>query len=440
MRSFCVKGMRPLLLAGLVCLGGAARAEKVTLTGHFPARVPEASQLRRISVMPFGGNGGGAMASAVRAELVSPGSTGIPWFTIMSEAGIGARSRRVGAEGIVAGSAEVTVADSQFQQRSFECAEYSGRKCVRYGTITCTNRVVSAAIDLRITRLADNRIVYSAAKPMREEIGWCEGGAPGKTADEAFAEIAQAAARDMKRDISPYDESYVLKIKESTDGMSKPVKDRFKSAVKLSVKDLAGSCASWASLTAEAPASASLLYDLGICAEARGDFAAASAYYQQSQSLTPNGNKDTAAAVSRVRLLIAARDQSLQQQNSRQRSEASELRQQADADTAARRQAAAATRAAKASQAAARSRAAAQEAASRSAHDAQRQQVANRYGAGAADAILSRRVEKGMTPAQVQAAIGAPSRRERISAGEEQWFYPGRRIIFSAGKVSYVGS
>jgi hypothetical protein len=253
-------------------------------------------------------------------------------------------------------------------------------------------------------------------------------------------QMALLAARDIKRDISPYTESYVLKIKEDAKGLTKPLKAKFKTAVKLSTRDLQGSCASWEAMKADAAASEALAYNLGICAETRRDYTAAGQYYQQAQSLDPDGSKRTAEATSRIRLLIAARQQAMQQQARRQSSEVAQSRAEAQAERKA--QAAAAARASqqRSAQDRARQQQAAQAASARAARDTQRQQVASKYGAAAADAIIARRVQKGMTAAQVQAAIGAPSRRERIGAGEEQWYYPGRRVVFSGGRVSYVGN
>lgn len=438
-RSLFAMGTAFFAAFGLLVSAPAA-AEKVTLTGHFPAKFPEASQLRRLAITSFGGNGGYQVTSAIQSELAVGEVGAAPWFTIVSGASRGRGSKRIGSEGTLSGSAQGSYADSQFEKRTYQCTQYSGKKCIAYATMTCTSRVVNLTVDARITRTADGRVVYSATKPLREEMGWCGGQAPPMTGDEALIRLALAAARDIKRDISPYSEAYVLKIKEKTDGMAKPVKARFKTAVKLSVKDLDGSCRAWAGLEAEAPNSASLLHDLGVCAEARGDFATASAYYQKSQALVPDGSKETAEATNRIRLLIAWRQQVLQQQSRRDQTEAGEVRAQAAATRAAQREAAAATRREQAARNVARNRVASQAAAANAQRSAQRQQVAAKYGAGAADAIIAGRVTKGMTAAQVQAAIGAPRRRERIGPGEEQWFYPGRRIVFAGGRVSYVGN
>jgi hypothetical protein len=422
-----------------VAAGAPASAEKVTLTGRFPARNAEASQLRRIAFGNFGGSGGARLASALRAELATGEAGGAPWFTVVASTS-GRSRRRVGSEAVISGSSEGSISDVPVQRQTYECVERYGKKCTRYATISCTHRIVTASVDVQIARTSDNRIVYSSNKPFHEEMEWCAGQAPAMSVDDVSTQIALAVAREVKKDIAPYTETYVLKVKESTDGLPKSAKDRFKSAIKLSVKDLQGSCAAWEALKPEGASSPALQFDLGLCAEAVGNFAAAAAYYQQSQALVPSGSKDAAEASARVRLLIAARDQASQQQAQRQQTEASDVRAEAEAEKASQRQAAAAVRAQRNAEASARNRAAAQAAAARNERENRRQQVATKYGAGAADAILAGRPVKGMTAAQVQAAIGPPSRRERISNGEEQWYYPGRRIIFSGGRVTYIGS
>jgi hypothetical protein len=439
-------------LAGFACLrlafamaaagwGTAGAAEKVVLTGSFPAQNAEASQLRRLSVGRFGGNSAGQIASALQAELGKAEGAEAPWFTIST--GPAGRARGGAAEGVVTGNAHFAVEETQVERRTFDCAEWAGKKCLRYRTVACTVRLLNLAVDVQIERVRDNRIVYSGAKPIRDEISWCAGGVPPRTAQESLMQMALLSARQIKREVSPYTETYTVKLKEDTDGMAKPAKNRFKAAVKTSEKDLQGSCATWESLRAEGSRNASLLFNLGVCAETRGDFDAAGAFYAESQSLVADGSKRTAEATSRVRLLAAAKQQALQQQVRRQSSEAGQAKADAQAEREAKNKAAAEARQKKLTQDRLRAQAAAQAAAQvnaeRTQRVQQRQKVVAKHGAASADAIIAGRVEKGMSASQVQAAIGAPSRRERISPGEEQWFYPGRRVVFSAGRVSYVG-
>ncbi|HEX8381018.1 MAG TPA: hypothetical protein VF619_10780 [Allosphingosinicella sp.] len=440
-----MKNLKPVqacawaLAAGAMSWSSAAIAEKVTLSGDFPAKYPEASELRRLAVSPFSGDAGGEMTGALRSQLAMGEGASGPWFTIVAELSR-RRARGGGSDGVLTGSAQGSVAEMPVERRTFNCIQYQGKKCIQYQTLSCTVRVVSLVVDAKLTRTADSRIVYSSTKPFRDEMEWCAGQAPARTPRDSAMQMALLAARDIKRDISPYTESYVLKIKEDAKGLTKPLKAKFKTAVKLSTRDLQGSCASWEAMKADAAASEALAYNLGICAETRRDYTAAGQYYQQAQSLDPDGSKRTAEATSRIRLLIAARQQAMQQQARRQSSEVAQSRAEAQAERKA--QAAAAARASqqRSAQDRARQQQAAQAASARAARDTQRQQVASKYGAAAADAIIARRVQKGMTAAQVQAAIGAPSRRERIGAGEEQWYYPGRRVVFSGGRVSYVGN
>jgi hypothetical protein len=44
-----------------------------------------------------------------------------------------------------------------------------------------------------------------------------------------------------------------------------------------------------------------------------------------------------------------------------------------------------------------------------------------------------------MTKAAVTAAQGQPNRVEAIPPNDELWVYPGNRVVFTSGKVSYVG-
>jgi hypothetical protein len=427
-----------LTFAGLA-FAAPASAERVTLSGDFPAKYPDASQLRRLALGEFSGDAGSQVAGALRSELARGESASGPWFTLVAHL-TGRRAKGGGSDGILSGSAHANVSETPVQRRTYNCVLYQGKRCVQYQTVNCIVRVVSLSVEARVARTADSRIVYSSTKPLRDELEWCSGQAPARTAHDSFMQMALLAARDIKRDISPYTESYVLKIKEDSKGLSKPLKEKFKAAVKLSTRDLQGSCATWDAMKAEAATSEALAYNLGICAETRRDYSAAEHFYQQAQALDSDGSKRTAEATSRVRLLIAAREQAMQQQARRQATEAGQLRAEQDAERRARAATAAKERQQRLAADRARQQQAAKVASVQAARNSARQQVAAKYGAAAADAIVAGRVQKGMTAAQVQAAIGAPSRRERIAAGEEQWHYPGRRVVFAGGRVTYVGN
>jgi hypothetical protein len=50
-------------------------------------------------------------------------------------------------------------------------------------------------------------------------------------------------------------------------------------------------------------------------------------------------------------------------------------------------------------------------------------------------------VKGGMTPAQVRAAYGEPTRVEPLQyVGSERWYYPTTTILFLGGEVARIGA
>ncbi len=413
----------------LAC-GSAVNAESVLMTGQFPAKFREPSQLRKLSIAPFEGRAGGMATQALEAAFSSDA-----YFAVMSGPG-----GRRGAEGTLSGRAAASASQESEQHQETRCARGNLFKCKEKEqvTVTCTTRTIQVIVDARIERAADRQVIYSATKPYQDQSRFCEGQEPGTAPDQVIAALVGAAARDIKQDISPYSQEYKIRLEESTDGLTKAAVKPFRAAVKVSVKDLASSCQQWAQLRAGGEAAASLWFALGVCAEKAGDFSGAGANYASALGLAP-GNKNIAEASARVRTLAAAQQAMAAQRAAREQTEAAERKAEADRQRAAEAAALSGKRKV-AQRAAADKREASQRAAAAASERArQRQDVAAKYGADAADAILSRSVRKGMTMPQVRAALGEPANIKRIATGEEQWIYPGKRVVFLNGRVSFVG-
>ncbi len=405
---------------------GQAGAEVINLTSEYPARHPEASQLRTLIIQPFGGNVGSDAKNFVEAKLVAVQKEGIPYFTIVDGAG----SQRTRGLGFVSGTANLNVGSGRFQTRGTRCirGKMFGKCELEENYVNnCTRETYQATVNVSMTRASDRKIVYSVVKPVRAERTWCNDDAPSQDQAAMLLGMLTEAAEGIEKDVAPYSTVYQIRLLEQTAGLSKPAVKQFKNAVKVSTRDFRGSCAQWEQLSASGEKAVALAFNLGVCAEAGRDMQRAYTWYENAQTLAEGGSKPAAEAVSRVRSLVSAQQAAAAQTNRRTNEVVAE--QQADA---------AAARAERNAEAAARRQASQQAAAREAARVQKRQALVQTHGAQAADAILSGTVQKGMTMAQVRAAIGAPQRTQRVTAGEEQWFYPNRRVVFSGGRVTFV--
>src|SRR3546814_16676780 len=85
----------------------------------------------------------------------------------------------------------------------------------------------------------------------------------------------------------------------SSDRMPKPIAARFKQAVEISEDRPAEACAAWQAIDAEMPDHPSVVFNLGLCAEAGGAYETALRHYRHAQQRDPKG-RDVRDALARV--------------------------------------------------------------------------------------------------------------------------------------------
>ncbi|MCW3846092.1 tetratricopeptide repeat protein [Sphingomonas sp. LB-2] len=275
MRANRVKWVAAAAVAGLVAT--AAIAETATMTGRFPAPYREAAMLGSLSVGRIDGRDGYQVGSAIERALASTG-----YFNLQ-----GGRRSGGNADGMLSGGVSSGVEDSYYRRKEKRCVERdANKKCIREQEfeIRCTQRVANLTVDVRIVRY-DGQIVYSANKPLRQQIDWCEGQSAPRTAEEMISAMANEVAASVRNDIVPRTDTYRIRFRESTKDLPKPEVKPFKDLIRLTQRDLRSACAGFTAMNGRAPNHASILFNLGLCAEAAGDLRGALAWYQRAQPL-----------------------------------------------------------------------------------------------------------------------------------------------------------
>ncbi|MBX3566007.1 MAG: hypothetical protein KF730_15685 [Sphingomonas sp.] len=275
---------------------GVAQAEVLRVTGEFPARFREASLLHSLSIDRFDGQDGIALANAIERRM---GST---HFELM-----GGRAGRHNADASLSGAVTTGVEENPFKKKEKRCVEKDkDDKCLKEAEVDvrCRSRIINLRADLRMVRNEDGRVVYSESKPFREETSWCEGQNPFRSVEDSVIAGIQQIANDVRYDIAPSVQTYDIRVRESTKGLSKDAAKRFKDLVKLTKRDPRGACAGWEAMLAEGP-HPSILFNVGLCAEQRGDYDGAVALYRQSSQY---GASEGGEGASRASRLIAGRE------------------------------------------------------------------------------------------------------------------------------------
>jgi hypothetical protein len=284
---------------------GALHAESALFDAEMPAPDREASFLESLAVGRIAGQDGDRLAFALERALGAPGVDGEPAFAIISAGGFGGVAD---AEGLVSGQVTTGVEEGRVERTRERCIERDEKdKCIKLGNVKerCHGRVITLSADVRIVRAADRRVVYSASKPRRDEVTWCRGDSSPRAAEPVIADMIDSIAADVRGDITPHIEHFHIRFREGRDHMPKEIGRRFKDAVEISMKDRAAACSAWRAIDTEMPGHPSVTFNLGLCAEAAGDYATAMQRYEQTQRIDDDG--DVRDGLERVPLLIAAR-------------------------------------------------------------------------------------------------------------------------------------
>lgn len=284
-----------------VAAAGIAQAESVKLTGRFPAEYREPSFLKRMGVDRIDGPDGRMLGYALERAIRNRGH-----YSVVAGG--------PDVDGILSGFVSTEINESRVTQERENCVEktkdnFGREQCARKEkqTIYCRQRTIDVSADLRIARTSDGRVVYSTRKPRRNDVTWCPNqSAPGPV-DAVVRNMTDSIADEVAREITPHTDSYALRFYESRDGLPKEYGDRFKAAIRATQADLPGACAELAAIDQAAPQFA-VAYDVGICAEARGDYEATIDSYRRAATLRPRDTTDFTAAIDRVRKLIVQRD------------------------------------------------------------------------------------------------------------------------------------
>ena len=272
-------------------------AETATMTGRFPAPYRDAAMLVSLAVGRIDGRDGGQLAGAIERALA-----GGQYFDLM-----GGRRNGGRAEGLLEGGVSSGVEDSYYKKKEKRCTVRDADKnCTKEEEveIRCTRRIANLNADLRIVR-DDGKIVYSVNKPLRQQIDWCEGQGPSSTAEEMIGSMVGQVAQSVRSDIVPRVETYRIRFRETTKGLPKDQVKPFKDLVKQTQRNLGAACQGWAEMNRRVPNNGSIVFNLGLCAEASGDLRGALGWYQLAQPLI-GGRNEAGTGIGRVQSRMTA--------------------------------------------------------------------------------------------------------------------------------------
>lgn len=306
--------------AAFLILSLCGCATTVQVPARFPANDPDAAALRKVAVAGFSGPEGDGFAFALEAMLADATFDGRPYFTLVDTARRGAGAdgvsaaaygRSVGAEGVFYGRMrDLRFDEYPWEIRTEHCIKKNDQgKCIKHETeITpCLRRSLRIEVMPSLVNVKTGRIVYDASKSAGSETSWCYPAAQPLSDGDMIDGAVNTILADIRPDIAPYNTVLKATVIEKKDGLSEADAKTFDAAVKAAGKgDLATACHGWDGLKQTYPSHPWIIYNIGVCAEANGDFSGALALYEQARTLSPKPDKDVAESIDRASRLIAA--------------------------------------------------------------------------------------------------------------------------------------
>ena len=314
-RRLRTEGCILLLLVVLLATGCAT---KIKINMLKPAQYHQASLTKVIAVLPFSGKNGGEFAAELEGILGSINIDDKPYFTLVDRAAIdktiseqqfsqsglidsrtAARiGQMVGAKGIYTGAVTLaTATDSPYTERRSECVQreikrddkgkqYEGA-CVRYRyyNVNCTKRLAQFAASPKLIEVVTGKVLYSNNLKGTATSSGCEDGGAVKGSEELLEMAKNTVKRDFRKDVAPFYETREIALLDSTAGIdSGTAKEKLKQGIEFAGKGrMDNACELWGEAASLAPNAASLVYNLGVCAESRGDAEAALALYKKAE-------------------------------------------------------------------------------------------------------------------------------------------------------------
>ena len=321
------------LLLVVVIASGCATKLKVNMLQ--PAQHHQASLTKTVAVLPFEGKRGREMASEIEAALSNINIDDKQYFTIVDRASIDKImnelkfsnssltdpehaiqiGQMVSAQGIYAGTVTaLNCKDSYYQEQRQKCAQHAIKRdkkgntyegeCIRWNkfNVNCTKRVANVAVTPKLVEVATGKIIYSKNLSGMASSSGCEDTNPPKGETELLQQAKEQIKQQLRKDIAPYYVTVEIKLMDSTDGIdSKTAKDNLSAGIEAAGKNrLDMACELWGTARIQAPSAPSLLYNLGVCAESRGDADAALALYKQADKFHGKPHEDITAAMQRT--------------------------------------------------------------------------------------------------------------------------------------------
>jgi hypothetical protein len=133
---------------------------------------------------------------------------------------------------------------------------------------------------IRVTRLTDDALIHNRTFPQQSDVEHCEGDGRMRSVDAQVEALARGIASQFAQQVTPYDSTDKIRIRESRNGMGKDDSALMKKLIATTKTNESAACAGWLEMETAGNAHPSVKFNLGLCAEARGALDIALGYYR----------------------------------------------------------------------------------------------------------------------------------------------------------------
>lgn len=283
------KSLRPLLLVAMWGAAVPSAAETLPVAGNYAAPTDAAISVQTIAVENFGGDKGAALSFALSDRLDSVSIEGKPFFQIFPTAGDD-------VDAVLRGSANVEVVETALDDRKVtKCKERDkDKKCIREKVTYYDCARIDVSLYPRIRLIArDGTELYSQRDSLESTKSYCENDYSTPTANQMLEELVQSFAARTRYDLAPVYRDEAIRIMESRKGMSRADKKAFRAAVRATKRDVTAACDGFMALENTNSHHASVLFNIGLCHESRGELDSAADYYKRALAVEPGKDYPT---------------------------------------------------------------------------------------------------------------------------------------------------
>lgn len=292
------------LMAGALAFGTPAMAETLQIHGVYPAGNGDAAEISSIGVREFGGIDGPMLSIKVADALRNATIDGQSYFNI------GPASLLRGADAVLSGSVSTDVDIRRATAKEVtKCVKRDDKnKCIerRKVQVRCQQMHLSARPTLRLVS-ANGRLIHSDNEPVSRQLRFCADQAR-PSVDPMVEELLNEIATRLRFALAPQQRVEDVRVLETRKGMDKGPGNDFRDAIRMTKSDEGVACDAFVGLEPTIGEHVSLLFNIGLCAEARGDFDTASDYYRRAIQADPSKSY-AGEGLERIRQRIRAEQQ-----------------------------------------------------------------------------------------------------------------------------------